>query len=363
MDNLTSTNQTICLTDMHTLEKLSSNGNIVTLLSVLAILLVMFTLLLNLTLIVALCRYTKPCLNDNNITKKLMTSLAVVDVLMTVIEAPCGILLLIYNGEWILGLAAFKGWQIYSIVLSAVSACHIFSMALDKYLAICQPTKYRVLPDKTGYIMIIISWFLPIVCLTIIFCLPGLGVGNSEYDNCFDGDVIKYISHTFYDVNFFASSVIVVTSLLVTYILYGCIFIQIKQWSKRTKKYLQPESSYKPSPIQSNMLAQTLYVIGQKVMVLNFSKSPSCNIQSNVNSGRRNRSLRAIRTIASIVLSFTVSWCPVLILSQLILYKVTVSIRFYVFVNWMSYINSTMNPLLCTGVKFVRASIRNLLST
>ncbi|KAI8779098.1 beta-3 adrenergic receptor [Biomphalaria glabrata] len=137
MDNLTSTNQTLCLADMHTLEKLSSNGNMVTLLSVLAILLVMFTLLLNLTLIVALCRYTKRCLSDNNITKKLMTSLAVVDVLMTVIEAPCGILLLIYNGEWILGLAAFKGWQIYSIVLSAVSACHIFSMDPDKYLAIC----------------------------------------------------------------------------------------------------------------------------------------------------------------------------------------------------------------------------------
>ncbi|KAK0040091.1 hypothetical protein Bpfe_030474 [Biomphalaria pfeifferi] len=101
--NTSSDNVTSGTSQSH-LIALSNNLNVAVVMTVIALVVNVFPLLLSLTL--CRSRSTITCWNYNNNTRMLITSMAVVDVLMSLLEAPAGG----FNGKWALGLPMLKVW-------------------------------------------------------------------------------------------------------------------------------------------------------------------------------------------------------------------------------------------------------------
>ncbi|KAI8779102.1 beta-3 adrenergic receptor, partial [Biomphalaria glabrata] len=129
--------------------KITDNLNILVVVAVFELTLAVFTELLGVILLVALCCCVNASVTDNCISRKVMASMTVNDLLINLTQFP-GIYLLLTNGKWILGISTLQMWQVCSTILNCVSILHVLGMAFDKYLAICHSTRYRLLPDKIG---------------------------------------------------------------------------------------------------------------------------------------------------------------------------------------------------------------------
>ncbi|KAK0040093.1 beta-3 adrenergic receptor [Biomphalaria pfeifferi] len=346
---------------------------IIVIISVVAFLIVVFTVFLGVAVIAALCCRAKGSDDEKRFTRKVIISMAVNDLLITLAESIPVIILLITNGNWTLGLYMFKSWLGYSTILSCVSACHIFSLALDKYLAICHPTKYRVLPDKIGYIVIILSWLVPTFVLLISISLPGQVVSDDDKDN----DIEKleiYILKLLFSVHMKLDFTLVFIPLLLSYVLYILVYIEIRKWCKRTTRPTQKNVKHHKSQ-SMRCLRKAVRAVGQKILlIINFTKSSSdlagssavnpqrasTELRSN-NSIRCRQNLKAIRTIASIVVSFTVCWFPCLIIYILSCQGYYITMAIFLTTSWFACLNSTLNLLLCIRVKIVRKSLNKLL--
>ncbi|KAK6979428.1 beta-3 adrenergic receptor [Biomphalaria glabrata] len=369
LTSLTTENQTSCPTfNESKRERFSNDLNLVVALSVIAVVTDVFTVLFNLTLIIALWRYKKTCRN-NQITKTIVTSMAVADLFQSLFSAQPGLLLLITNGQWNLGLIMFFSWNAYAYYLGCTSACHIFSMALDKYLAICHPTKYRILPDKLGYVMVFLSWLIPMVIEVIMYLLMKEAFQDINFDDdCFDGYILKDLENSFVIIASTFASAFLVTPIVFSYFLYFFISIEIHQWIHRTRKFLNIENKprNKSSSDELGILQPTVFKISQVLVLSSLqehshgkTKEVSATVQNYKTLGGR-RNLKAIRTIGSIVLTFTMCWFPSIILLILMSRQIQISIQFYIIVLLIGYLNNTLNPLLCLGIGFIRQALRDL---
>ncbi|KAI8779100.1 beta-3 adrenergic receptor [Biomphalaria glabrata] len=364
MINQTSNNETICSSST---EKFSSHLELVVVLAVFAVLIDVATAYLNLALIIALWRYTDPrC--KNKITRIIVSSLSVVDLCVSLFSTPLGILLLINNGEWRLGSTMLYSWESYTYILSFVSALHIFSMALDKYLAICHPTRYRLLPEKLAYFMIFLSWLTPLI-VEAMFLFSGATLKNIySTEPCFVINIFQVLSQSFFETILTFASALVATPIFLSYFLYALILIEIRRWIKRSKQFRHLKNNHlnKSSSAQNGFLHSTVFQISQILVLFNLQihnqekrTQSSVNLQSHKTFGIK-RNLKAIRTIGLIVTSFTLCWIPSVIFFILISQGYRFSIQSYVIVLLIGYLNSTVNPVLCLGIGFIRSALQAL---
>ncbi|KAI8779096.1 beta-3 adrenergic receptor [Biomphalaria glabrata] len=363
MTNPVPANETECSTDGDSYQKFSSDLNLVVFLAVIGFLIIIFTLLFNIALIIALCLYRATCFHENKITRTMITSMAVIDVLISLIQAPPGVLLVITNGKWILGSTLLKLWEGFSIVLCALSASHIFGMALDKYLAVCQPTRYMVLPEKAGYIMVSLAWLVPVTLLSIMFSLQGQQFGMPECEPVFE--IIKQFYQKSFKVIFYFVYFVIVTPILLTYVLYFFILVDIYRWSQRTGQIQRADKENRtPTSCRDSIVQETVLSLGETVALFKLSKHTNTGSKSTDDrktlTHRWRRNLKAIRTIGWIVIAFTVCWFPSIITAVTVTQGHPMSMQSFIIVNWITYINSTLNPLLCYGVTFVRLALRKL---
>ncbi|CAL1541726.1 unnamed protein product, partial [Lymnaea stagnalis] len=102
-----------------------------------------------------------------NITKWLMTSSAILDVMIGAVSMPLGVSELVHNGRWTLGWEVCRIRLPLSFVFSGILAYHVMCLSVDRYLAVCKPFLYKRLPTRTAYVMIFLSWIIPIACVMI----------------------------------------------------------------------------------------------------------------------------------------------------------------------------------------------------
>ncbi|KAK6979434.1 beta-3 adrenergic receptor [Biomphalaria glabrata] len=370
MENNSSLNMTQCLpTQGISRNTISNNLHAIVFFAVIGAMIAVFTFLLNLTIFIALLRFKRPLSNENKITRIIMTSMILVDLLLSIFTTPPGTLLWIANGKWTLGLPMFKIWQSYSAFLGCVAANHIFSMALDKYLAISRPTRYRVISDKIGYIMTALAWFVPFGSFAVLFSVPSQGLRNTDYDICFNGDIIAYITQNFYKFNLLTVYTLILLPVLLSYILYVLIFLEIRRWLRRTEKYVhidrtKPNDSAAP---KVQVLPETLFKISQRFALFDLQNLTEKNTSTAWTETKYKSALqcrrhfKAVRTIGSIVIGFTIGWLPTMTTSILLSQGHHIGMEIFMSACWVMYLNCTFNSILCVSVKFVRLAVRRVL--
>lgn len=202
-----------------------------------------FILLANSVIIVSITRslYTdNRAGKSSSISKVLMLSMALSDLLLGTFSIPLGIYELIIHGKWHIGFRLCAAKVIMDIYACTVSIYHVTFMAIDRYLAVCRPLLHRTLTLKAGSIMASCSWALPAAVLLFPLLFDTNGLEVEDINTCARAsNVCLYklnpIFHTVISVVFIHAPVVFV------FILYVIILRAIRQFQLRKLKFARKE--------------------------------------------------------------------------------------------------------------------------
>ncbi|CAL1535544.1 unnamed protein product, partial [Lymnaea stagnalis] len=293
-----------------------------------------------------------------------MASMACVDILLGTFHMPINVLQLVYNGKWILGTTFCNIFLGLSNVLCGTNACHILCIAVDKYMAVCKPLVYRILNKRIGHVMVILSWSLPSAIFLLPLVTDWFGTRPEEMANAAD-DQRTYCTPVFnkYILLFFYILCLYLP-IITSYILYALIFSEIWKFNKR--KYRDPKNndqlnlSIQGGQISNMCEGQSVWCTSNKSSNLTrfsvsikskeLTKHVSSKVQGRTEfSGRISRNIKAIRTLGTIIVCFSVSWAPIWVCVALYVYmEYSLPFVYIYFAGWFACMNSAMNPVLCS---------------
>ncbi|XP_073730864.1 trace amine-associated receptor 13c-like [Misgurnus anguillicaudatus] len=275
-------------------------------------LLSVWTVFLNLLVIISISHFKKL----HTPTNMLILSLAVSDLLVGLIIMPLEAIWLIETC-WYFGDTICKLFLITIGLLLSTSLSNLVFIAVDRYVAVCHPLLYPQKITTTRTIIIIcVSWF------------------------CYSA----------YNIS------IVLTTSQTNYTCKGeCIFMLTFDW-KITDLFL---SFLFPCTIIITLYLRIFYVAHQQVKVINSLMRSGKHLTEG--SVRRKSESKAALTLGIIITVYLFCWIPYFILSLTPNTRIT-SVTAY-FILWMLYINSGLNPLIyAIFYPWFRMSVKHILN-
>ncbi|CAL1536454.1 unnamed protein product, partial [Lymnaea stagnalis] len=240
----------------------------------------------------------------------LMMSLSCSDLAYSTLVMPFCVLEVIENGRWLFGEILCHARSVMVYYFLSVSIYHVACMAVDRYIAISKPFLYRNFTIKTGYVMIGVSWMLPVL---IQFLPHFLGWANIEENiifKCHDKECL----HIFKQGSFIACIIVgFCIPFLIPYLCYILILRIVMKFNTRRKKH-----------------------VGKTFEGAFSSKSAPAK-----------RNLKAYGTVGSILICFTICWSPTCgFVVTFLRAGDPMQPWFFVMVMWIANLNMALNPLL-----------------
>ncbi|XP_001921516.3 trace amine-associated receptor 13c-like [Danio rerio] len=276
-------------------EQRSTHGYII--ICVFVSLLSVWTVFLNLLVIISISHFKKLHTSTNMI----ILSLAVNDLLIGLIVMPVEAVRLIdkcwYFGETVCGFILILIWVIPSASLS-----NLVLIAVDRYVAVCHPLLYPQKITMTNTLMSIgLSW----LCYSAY--ISALIIYNRYFDNSHRTDVC------------YGQCLIMMSFSWIVTDLFMCFIF--------------------PCLIMITLYLRIFYVVHQQVKIINsLMKRGKCVTEGSV---KRKSESKAALTLGIIVLVYLLCWIPYYICTLTVNYSTAVSI-----LTWIVYANSGMNPLV-----------------
>ncbi|CAL1545445.1 unnamed protein product [Lymnaea stagnalis] len=358
--------------------------------------------------------------NNSVITRILMSSLAFSDTMTGTIVMTFGIVEISNNGKWMLGGRVCTFRLAVNNLLCAVSLYHVLCMAVDRFLAVCRPMTYRLLTSRHAYLMVLLAWGFPAVLVVLPEAAGLHHIGVEDKVHC---NEINHLCGSIYNTPalFLIFPFAFYVPLLLTYVLYVMILIEIKQFHERDPRNVvsnanrttsftksapfnkttsssienrtttsrdsgtstRSESScsnvtysksqtelYSDLPdlrVTSNRptdrsLENEIHFIS-KHGAASMETVPGNNVKDSSSSSKKiNRSLKAYRTIGCIVVCCTVCWVPTWITVLLFIYDLHfMPIIGVIGLLWLAYSNAGLNPVIYCFNKSVRRAVRAML--
>lgn len=108
-------------------------------------------------------------------------SLAVADMLVAVCVMPWAVLVQWNNGAWYLGRPFCLVWLSWDVYFSTISIVHFSCLAVDRYLAICDPFRYpRLVTRPVVAALLCTCWLLP-AFISFLPILAGWNTAGIEH--------------------------------------------------------------------------------------------------------------------------------------------------------------------------------------
>ncbi|XP_066571034.1 trace amine-associated receptor 13c-like [Amia ocellicauda] len=265
---------------------------------------VMLTVCGNLLVIISISHFKQL----HTATNLLLLSLAVADFLVGLIVMPFGLIVLIETC-WYFGETFCIVYNIFCFVLPSVSISNVACIAIDRYVAVCDPLLYsnKITSTRT-WSVILLNWTLSFLYNLALLYFNGNFTGLDEFNICF-GDCQLFINEIWGIVDllvvfFFPCSVMIT--------LYVKIFIVAKRHAQVisciTEQISSDKNKNKISSASERKAAKTLGIL---VVVFLFCLVPYyiCTlVNENVS-----------QSSSSVLINFLV---------------------------WLVYLNSTANPII-----------------
>lgn len=271
---------------------------------------VVFATLGNLLIIasVAYFRQLQTC------TNAFIVSLATADFLVGALVMPFSLVRSV--DRWRFGERFCTAHFLLDVVLCTASILNLSCVALDRYLAVCDPLRYaaRMSPKRVAKLLLA-SWFLPVLgsCLLVAADLSRRGkervLRGSRPDDCFPELRAPYAALASI-LSFFLPMAFMVAA-------YGRIYLEAQKQARQ----IQAEEAR----------------VGQ-------------NHQTQGPSGSRKEG-KATRTLGVLLSGFLVCWLPFFSVNVgHPSWACPVSRKTLECVLWLGYANSALNPVLCAFV-------------
>ncbi|XP_072515035.1 trace amine-associated receptor 13c-like [Salminus brasiliensis] len=259
------------------------------------------TVFLNLLVIISISHFKQL----HTPTNLLILSLAVADLLVGLIVMPVNMIQLM-DSCWYFGKTACSVYPLISFVPMASSLCSLILIAVERYIAVCDPLVYstRITVCKTT-LVIILGWSLCLFYVTIYLYINNHLFPSQISSSCY-GECVVVLKHFWVVVDLVVSFI---TPCCIILILYSVIFKVARRQAKAVKA-MRNGASHK-----------------------HRAKASSSS------------ETKAAKKLGTVIFVYMALWIPYYI-SSLSVESLTSSSTVWTVFGWLQLTNSSVNPLI-----------------
>jgi len=336
-----------------------------------------------------------------------VVSLAIADLMVAVAVLPLNVAYSVL-GRWLFGAVTCKIWLTADVLCCTASILNLCAIAMDRYWAIHFPIHYATQRTKGRvYLMIVTVW-----TVSFLICSPPL-MGWNDWPDVFTADTPCMLTEEKGYIVYSSLGSFFIPLIMILF-LYFKIFLTQRQMMAKKKKKLPEEGGAKchvdeagslenGEPADARLTRSTkearkkqrrhiLALVKEKHSIMykksraNGSQSgglPDCSedlpsqellelpsshekvgpIRAS-ESRNKSKEQKAARTMAVIVVTFIVCWLPFFTMYVIVPFcgSCTVHPRVNMFITWLGYLNSTLNPIIYTIFNpYFRQAFRNII--
>ena len=170
------------------------------------------------------------------VTNYFIVSLAVSDLLISVLSVPFRIHQTLHNGVYCLNTALCWTWLLTDLTCACASICNLAAISVDRYIAIVHPFRYHsLMTTRVGWLVIAVVWTYSVSWAA----LSSFNWTNLGEEHFFTKNECRKLDKIFYTV---VTTMDFYVPLLIVLIMYGLVF-RVAMNQARAVASLQPTSN------------------------------------------------------------------------------------------------------------------------